>query len=116
MRVTLGFDTSCYTTSAAAVDERGEVVAFSRMLLPVEQGQRGLRQSEAVFAHVRQMPMVVEKMRESLKEYEIVAVCASAKPRDEEDSYMPVFSVGLGHAKVVSDTLNVPLYETSHQQ
>ena len=86
MRVTLGFDTSCYTTSAAAVDERGEVVAFSRMLLPVEQGQRGLRQSEAVFAHVRQMPMVVEKMRESLKEHEIVAVCASAKPRDEEET------------------------------
>ena len=116
MRVTLGFDTSCYTTSAAAVDERGEVVAFSRMLLPVEQGQRGLRQSEAVFAHVRQMPMVVEGMRQSLKEHEIVAVCASAKPRDEEDSYMPVFTVGLGHAKVLSAALDVPLYETSHQQ
>ena len=116
MRITLGFDTSCYTTSAAAVNERGEVVAFSRMLLPVEQGQRGLRQSEAVFAHVRQMPMVMEQMRESLKGHEIVAVCASAKPRDEEDSYMPVFTVGLGHAKVVSDALNVPLYETSHQQ
>ena len=116
MRITLGFDTSCYTTSAAAVNERGEVVAFSRMLLPVEQGQRGLRQSEAVFAHVRQMPMVMEQMRESLKGHEIVAVCASARPRDEEDSYMPVFTVGLGHAKVVSDTLNVPLYETSHQQ
>ena len=116
MRITLGFDTSCYTTSAAAVNERGEVIAFSRMLLPVEQGQRGLRQSEAVFAHVRQMPMVMEQMRESLKGHEIVAVCASARPRDEEDSYMPVFTVGLGHAKVVSDTLNVPLYETSHQQ
>ena len=116
MRITLGFDTSCYTTSAAAVNERGEVVAFSRMLLPVEQGQRGLRQSEAVFAHVRQMPIVMEQMRESLKGHEIVAVCASAKPRDEEDSYMPVFTVGLGHAKVVSDALNVPLYETSHQQ
>ena len=116
MRVTLGFDTSCYTTSAAAVNEHGEVIASSRMLLPVAQGQRGLRQSEAVFAHVRQMPMVMEQMRESLKGHEIVAVCASAKPRDEEDSYMPVFTVGLGHAKVVSDALNVPLYETSHQQ
>ncbi|MBP3646694.1 MAG: O-sialoglycoprotein endopeptidase [Clostridia bacterium] len=116
MRITLGFDTSCYTTSAAAVNERGEVVAFSRMLLPVEQGQRGLRQSEAVFAHVRQMPQVMDQMRESLKEYEIAAVCASAKPRDEEDSYMPVFTVGLGHARVVADALGVPLYETSHQQ
>ena len=116
MRVTLGFDTSCYTTSAAAVSERGEVIAFSRMLLPVEQGQRGLRQSEAVFAHVRQMPLVMDAMRQELAEHEIVAVCASAKPRDEEDSYMPVFTVGLGHARVLSNALNVPLYQTSHQQ
>ncbi len=116
MRVTLGFDTSCYTTSAAAVNERGEVVAFSRLLLPVEQGQRGLRQSEAVFAHVRQMPMVMDAMREDLKGYQIVAVCASATPRDEADSYMPVFTVGLGHARVLSDALHVPLYTTSHQQ
>ena len=29
---------------------------------------------------------------------------------------MPVFTVGLGHAKVIADVLDVPLYETSHQQ
>ena len=118
MRVTLGFDTSCYTTSAAAVNEHGEVVAASRMLLPVAQGQRGLRQSEAVFAHVRQMPLVMNELREQLGEgeMEIAAVCASAAPRDEADSYMPVFTVGLGHAKVLADALRVPLFETSHQQ
>ncbi len=118
MRVTLGFDTSCYTTSAAAVNEHGEVVAASRMLLPVKQGQRGLRQSEAVFAHVRQMPLVTDQLKEQLSglNAQIVAVCASAAPRDEEDSYMPVFTVGLGHARVLSNVLNVPLFETSHQQ
>ena len=118
MRVTLGFDTSCYTTSAAAVSEQGEVIAASRMLLPVAQGQRGLRQSEAVFAHVKQMPLVVEELRRQLdgQDAEIAAVCASASPRDEADSYMPVFTVGLGHAKVLSDALRVPLFETSHQQ
>jgi len=118
MRVTLGFDTSCYTTSAAAVNEHGEVVAASRMLLPVKQGERGLRQSEAVFAHVRQMPLVMDGLKKQLadKDIQIAAVCASAAPRDEEDSYMPVFTVGLGHAKVLADALNVPLYETSHQQ
>ena len=118
MRVTLGFDTSCYTTSAAAVNEQGDVVAFSRMLLPVKQGERGLRQSEAVFAHVRQMPLVMSGLKEQLEgqQAEVVAVCASAAPRDEEDSYMPVFTVGLGHAKVLADVLGVPLYETSHQQ
>ena len=118
MRVTLGFDTSCYTTSAAAVNELGEVVAASRMLLPVKQGERGLRQSEAVFAHVRQMPLVTDQLKEQLagQNVQIVAVCASSAPRDEEDSYMPVFTVGTGHAKVLSNVLNVPLYETSHQQ
>ena len=118
MRVTLGFDTSCYTTSAAAVNEHGEVVAASRMLLPVKQGERGLRQSEAVFAHVRQMPLVTDQLKEQLagQNVQIVAVCASSAPRDEEDSYMPVFTVGTGHAKVLSNVLNVPLYETSHQQ
>lgn len=118
MRVTLGFDTSCYTTSAAAVNEHGEVVAASRMLLPVKQGERGLRQSEAVFAHVRQMPLVMDDLRKQLEgqNADIVAVCASAAPRDEEESYMPVFTVGLGHAKVIADVLGVPLYQTSHQQ
>lgn len=115
MRVTLGFDTSCYTTSAAAVGETGEVVAFSRMLLPVASGQRGLRQSEAVFAHVRQMPQVMEQLRLP-SDAKIVAVCASSAPRDEENSYMPVFTVGLGHARVLANALNVPIYTTSHQQ
>ena len=118
MRVTLGFDTSCYTTSAAAVSEHGEVLASSRMLLPVAQGQRGLRQSEAVFAHVRQMPQVMDGLMQQLsdKDIKIAAVCASAAPRDEQDSYMPVFTVGLGHARVIANVLGVPLYETSHQQ
>lgn len=116
MRVTLGFDTSCYTTSAAAVDEHGAVVAAERMLLPVREGQRGLRQSEAVFAHVRQMPQVMDALRRRLAGVQVVAVCASARPRDGEDSYMPVFTVGLGHASVLASTLGVPLYETSHQQ
>ncbi len=118
MRVTLGFDTSCYTTSAAAVDEHGEVVAASRMLLPVKQGERGLRQSEAVFVHVKQMPLVMNELKKQLEnqQAEVAAICASASPRDEEDSYMPVFTVGLGHAKVLSDVLGVPLFETSHQQ
>ena len=118
MRITLGFDTSCYTTSAAAVDERGAVVAAARMLLPVQEGERGLRQSEAVFAHVRQMPQVMSSLRGQLAPLNarVVAVCASARPRDGEDSYMPVFTVGRGHASVLADALGVPLYETSHQR
>lgn len=58
-RVVVGLDTSCYTTSAAAVTAEGNVIASCRKLLPVPQGQRGLRQSEAVFTHVRQLPGLI---------------------------------------------------------
>ncbi|MDD3411804.1 MAG: O-sialoglycoprotein endopeptidase, partial [Eubacteriales bacterium] len=113
--VALGFDTSCYTTSVAAVSELGGVIGSQRMLLPVPQGQRGLRQSEAVFAHVRQMPQVLEALALP-DDCRVVAVAASARPRDEEESYMPVFTVGLGHAKAIAKVLGVPCCEVSHQQ
>lgn len=60
--VVLGFDTSCYTTSVAAVDLAGRPVASCRRLLPVPSGERGLRQSEAVFIHVRQLPVLMEEL------------------------------------------------------
>lgn len=118
MNIAVGFDTSCYTTSAAAVNQQGEVVAFARKLLPVETGQRGLRQSEAVFAHVRQMSQVMQELQRQLvgMESQVVAVCASSRPCDGEDSYMPVFTVGLGHGQTAASLLNVPLYETTHQR
>lgn len=62
------------------------------------------------------MPQVMDALGRRLAGAQVVAVCASARPRDEEDSYMPVFTVGLGHASVLASTLGVPLYETSHQQ
>ena len=117
MDAVLGLDTSCYTTSAAAVDAQGKVIAFSRLLLPVEAGQRGLRQSEAVFAHVKQLPQVVESLMAELPaEARLCAVCASSKPRDEADSYMPVFQSGCGYGRGIAATLRVPFFETSHQQ
>ena len=65
--IVLGIDTSCYTTSVAAADENG-VLASNRQLLPVQAGARGLRQSEAVFAHVRQLPALYEKTLSNLVE------------------------------------------------
>ncbi len=118
MAVVLGIDTSCYTTSAAAVNEAGQVVVSSRKLLPVKGGERGLRQSEAVFAHVRQLSEVVGEALKTLRTEgkKIVAICASDKPRDVDESYMPVFNVGLNTASVLSEALDVPLYTASHQQ
>jgi len=118
MDVAIGFDTSCYTTSVAAVDAGGRVIAFQRMLLPVQSGQRGLRQSEAVFAHIRQMPLLMEPLRSQLVAAQAtpVAAAASITPTDAPGSYMPVFTVGESHAKTLAAVLNVPFIGVSHQQ
>ena len=111
----LGIDTSCYTTSVAAAGEEG-VICSHRSLLPVPQGARGLRQSEAVFAHIRQLPDLYEKALADLQGRTIDAVCVSVRPRDAEDSYMPVFQSGAAFARVAAATLGVPLLTTTHQR
>ena len=111
----LGIDTSCYTTSVAAAGEKG-VICSHRRLLPVQQGARGLRQSEAVFAHIRQLPDLFDSAIETLDGQRVDAVCVSGKPRDDEGSYMPVFQAGLAFARVTASALRVPLIETTHQR
>ena len=115
-QVVVGLDTSCYTTSAAAVTADGQVVASCRRLLPVKLGERGLRQSEGVFIHVRQLPERLEELREFIRGDEIVAVCASSRPRDEEESYMPVFQVGDAQARGLAAMLGVPYFSSTHQR
>lgn len=115
-QVVVGLDTSCYTTSAAAVTADGQVVASCRKLLPVKLGERGLRQSEGVFIHVRQLPERLEELREFIRGDEIVAVCASSRPRDEEESYMPVFQVGDAQARGLAAMLGVPYFSSTHQR
>ncbi len=115
-RVVIGLDTSCYTTSAAAVTTDGQVIASCRKLLPVPQGQRGLRQSEAVFIHVRQLPEQIEALSKHLTDCEIAAVCASARPRDDEASYMPVFHAGDAQGRSIAALLGVPCFSTTHQR
>ncbi len=112
--IALGIDTSCYTTSIAFARSGG---AFEgrRQLLPVQRGERGLRQSEAVFAHMKQLPPLLEELLR-LTDEPIGAVCVSASPVDGDASYMPVFSVGLGAARSLSAALRVPLFKTTHQR
>lgn len=109
----LGIDTSNYTTSCAAFIN--SAVIQEKMLLPVKQGECGLRQSDAVFHHTQQLPKVMERLVPRL-DGRIDAIGVSAKPRQEEGSYMPCFTVGVGCAKTLSLVLDVPLYEFSHQQ
>lgn len=113
--IVLGIDTSCYTTSVAAADENG-VLASNRRLLPVQAGARGLRQSEAVFAHIRQLPELYEQTVRSLNGRKPDAVCVSARPRDAQDSYMPVFLSGLSFAQVAAASFGVPVLQTTHQR
>ncbi|MBQ8081861.1 MAG: O-sialoglycoprotein endopeptidase [Clostridia bacterium] len=112
--IALGLDTSCYTTSVAFASEDGSWEG-ERKLLPVAQGERGLRQSEAVFAHNRQLPGLTEALLRRTGE-PIGAVCASVAPRDGDDSYMPVFMVGAGYGRSLAAALRVPFFETTHQR
>ena len=112
----IGFDTSNYRTSAAVVTLDGEILADYRELLPVSEGERGLRQSEAVFAHIRQLRKSEELIRSQADGIRIAAVSASVKPRDGADSYMPVFQVGHTAGCMLAAALNVPFFETTHQR
>ena len=88
-----------------------------RQLLAVKQGSLGLRQSEAVFSHVRQLPTVLQPVLHALHGgYELSGVGVSGVPRLVEGSYMPVFCAGVSMAKVMADMAQVPLYTLSHQQ
>ncbi len=112
--LSLGLDTSNYTTSAALCSSHGEIWQ-SRRLLPVKTGERGLRQSEAVFAHVRQLAQQVENVMKEAKE-PLSCVCASVSPRDGEDSYMPVFSVGEMAGRAIAAAHHIPFFTTTHQR
>ncbi len=111
----LGIDTSNYTTSAALYNaETGEVIQRKK-LLPVKEGELGLRQSDAVFAHVKQLGDIVSELFAGNK-YEIEAIGFSERPRDIEGSYMPCFLVGDMVTKTLAASHNVPRYGFSHQQ
>ena len=74
MQAVLGMDTSCYTTSVAAVALDGHVLGSARRLLVVKMGGRGLRQSEGVFQHVQNLPELIAELSEAVPGMEIAAV------------------------------------------
>ena len=110
----IGIDTSNYTTSIACFD--GEGGMNCSRLLPVKQGELGLRQSDAVFAHIKSLPELSGRLFSHVRKDAVTAVAVSTRPRAVEGSYMPCFMVGYSHAKMLADLLDVPLYEVSHQQ
>ncbi|MBE6920088.1 MAG: DNA-binding protein [Ruminococcaceae bacterium] len=112
--ITVGIDTSNYTTSIAYYD--GKTGQNCSRLLPVKQGELGLRQSDAVFAHIKSLPELAGRLFSHIQQENIRAVGVSTRPRAVEGSYMPCFMVGFSHATLLADALNVPLVEVSHQQ
>lgn len=115
-QVILGFDTSCYQTSCAMVSLDGALLAESRKMLVVPDHERGLRQSEAVFQHIKQLPDVLKECIGHIKRFEMIAVCASSQPVPLPDSYMPVFHAGVSFARAIAATHQVPCFLTSHQE
>lgn len=111
----LGLDTSNYTTSASYWAAGASLPIQEKQLLPVKAGEMGLRQSDAVFHHTRQLPEILERLGDAMAGG-IAAVAASDRPQQVDGSYMPCFLVGAGAARQLGAALGVPVYFFTHQQ
>lgn len=112
----LGLDTSAYTTSMALVDRDEKLIFDKRLPLPVKEGSLGMRQSEAVFAHITNMPYLWENGAGFLKDSTISAVASSTRPRPVEGSYMPVFKVSEAFGSFLAQTMSLLFLPSSHQE
>ena len=113
-KLCLGFDTSNYTTSAALFG--GGTAENRGKLLTVPEGALGVRQSDALFQHVKRLHLMAEQLRADGVMGKIAAVGASTRPREAEGSYMPCFLVGEGEGRTLAAALGAPFYPCSHQQ
>ncbi|MGI6453352.1 MAG: peptidase M22 [Syntrophomonadaceae bacterium] len=115
MKLFLGIDTSAYTSSISVVDQDFNVIFDKRLPLKVEDGKRGLRQSQALFLHLQNLPLLFRELS-SFSPNDICAAAVSAFPCRKPGSYMPVFSAGNTVAQVLSAYNNLMLYQVSHQE
>lgn len=113
MKMIMGIDTSCYTTSIALIGEDGTIRADKRCLLEVKPGERGLQQSAAIFQHLGNMPRLFQEFEGGLK---LKGVIAAAVPRPVAGSYLPVFRVAASFGAAAARLAGVPFMETSHQE
>ena len=112
----LGLDTSNYTTSVAVTDVRTrEILADERVLLTVKSGEKGLRQSDALFQHWNNLPVLLERVLPRFGA-ELKAVAVSDRPRAQEGSYMPVFTAGVNAARILAAQTGAKLLFCSHQE
>lgn len=116
MSLTLGVDTSNYTTSLACFDTASNSIIQKKKLLPVAKGQLGLRQADAVFHHTVQLPQLFEQLSAACELDRVSAVGVSVKPSGEERSYMPCFLSGISAATAFAAAKSCTLHRFSHQQ
>ncbi|MDO4393264.1 MAG: peptidase M22 [Bacillota bacterium] len=114
-RYILGIDTSNYKTSIAVVDNDYNIVCDLRNFLEVRKGERGLRQSEALFQHVQNLPELMERIPVDL-DGKLDAVAWSNRPRPVENSYMPVFNAGISTGRSIAAVNGVLGIGFSHQE
>lgn len=112
--VFLGIDTSNYRTSICVIDEEENIIFEAKELIPVDLGDRGLMQSEAVFHHIKRLPQLLAPFPQG--EYQWLAVASSTKPRPQKNSYMPVFLVGESIARFMATMVQAAFYKTTHQE
>ena len=116
MGVFLGIDTSNYTTSVALFHTKSQRLVQQKKLLSVPDGALGLRQSDALFQHVRQLPELVQLVWSQEPETVLSGIGVSTQPRRRQDSYMPCFLAGVSQAKTLACVLRIPWYPFSHQE
>lgn len=112
----LGLDTSCYTTSAALIDFEENLIYDCRTILKVDDGSRGIRQSDAFYQHIGNIEGIIERIFKEIDKAKIKAIGISSRPRSVEGSYMPVFNAGLNIGYIISHVLGVSTFTLSHQE
>jgi N6-L-threonylcarbamoyladenine synthase len=112
MKYFLGIDTSCYTSSMAIADEDECILLNIKKQLVVEKGQRGLRQSDGVFQHLKNLPDIFSQ---TAPYKNICCVAASTRPRPQLDSYMPVFVAADTIGKIFAGAKDAQFFASTHQ-
>ncbi|MBS4536208.1 O-sialoglycoprotein endopeptidase [Clostridium sp. D2Q-14] len=112
----VGIDTSAYTTSIGVVDDKENIIANYRQILKVNKGSRGLRQQDAVFQHINNIPDIISTLKKKINMKDIKAIGYTDQPRNIKDSYMPVFNVSKSYGISLSEVLGIKSYNFSHQE
>lgn len=115
-RYCLGIDTSAYTTSIGIIDEDMNILLDMRETLKVPKGRKGLRQQEAIFQHLTNFPILINRASKEVDFSKVDTISVSTKPRNNIKSYMPVFIFGKNQGYILSKTLDTKYKQFSHQE